>query len=306
LSLRAADGVHCSRCDKVRKATSPLDELDPAMTFIEQQKLGFPLVHIIDAEADSVGHYRQWSERPGRLFLVRADDRLVEFEGGERKCSAVREELRQRGAFVQSREVLYHGRRAWQWTAEAAVRLTRPAQRNRPGVGDRQRIHGPPLALRLAIAEVRDAEGRVLAVWYLLSNVPAAVSTDTIALWYYWRWSIETYFKLLKSAGMNVESWQQTTPVAIARRLLVASMACVLVWRLARSEHPQAAPARKLLVRLSGRQMKRGCEFTMPALLAGLWTMLAMLDVLESHTAEELIRVARLALDLPVPRPPPS
>jgi len=28
-------------------------------------------------------------------------------------------------------------------------------------------------------------------VWYLLSNVPVDVDADTIALWYYWRWSIE-------------------------------------------------------------------------------------------------------------------
>lgn len=304
LSLRAADGVHCSRSRRVRAAASPLDELDPTMTFVEQQKLGFPLVHIIDAEADSVGHYRQWSERPGRLFLVRADDRLVEQAGKERKCSAIREELRQQNGFAKVREVRYHGRRAWQWIAEVPVRLTRPAQRNRPGAGDRQRIHGPPLALRLVIAEVRDQEGNVLAVWYLLSNVPADVDAGTLAVWYYWRWSIETYFKLLKSAGMNVEEWQQCTAKTIARRLLVASMACVTVWQLARSQHPQAAPARKLLVRLSGRQMKRGREFTLPALLAGLWTLLAMLEVLETHSVDELRILARVALSLTPAQPP--
>jgi hypothetical protein len=274
------------------------------MTFVERQNLGFPAVHIVDAEADSVGHYRQWSERTGRLFVVRADDRLVECDGEERKCSAIRDELRQREAFVKSRAVLYRGRQAWQWTAEVAVRLTRPAHRNRPGTNDQQRIPGPPIGLRLVIAEVRDAAGRVLAVWYLLSNVPVDVDANTIALWYYWRWSIETYFKLLKSAGMNVESWQQTSAAAIARRLLIASMACVLVWQLARSTHPQAAAARKLLVRLSGRQMKRGCAFTRPAMLAGLWTLLAMLQVLQSHTVDELRRLAQIALNLPGPSPP--
>ena len=304
MSLRAADGVHSSRCATVRPALSPLDELDPAMTFIDRQQLGLPTVHIIDAEADSVGHYRQWSARPGRFFLVRADDRLVERDGKEQKCSAIREELRANGAFVNTRDVLYHGRAATQWVAEVAVRLTRPAQRNRPGANDRQRISGPPVALRLVIAEVRDSQNKTLAVWYLLSNVPPDVDTDTIALWYYWRWSIETYFKLLKSAGMNVESWQQTSAAAIARRMLVASMACVLVWQLARSDHPQAVPTRKLLVRLSGRQMKRRRESTIPAMLAGLWTLLAMLDVLNSYTIEELQQLAQVALGLPTPRPP--
>lgn len=304
MSLRAADGVHCSRCRDVRPAVSPLDELDPAMTFVEQQCLGYPLVHIADAEADSVGHYRQWSERPGRLFLVRADDRYVEDAGQERKCSAIREQLRKNKAFADVRDVLYHGRRARQWIAEVPVRLTRPAQRNRPQAGDRQRIQGPPLALRLVISEVRDPQGKVLAIWYLLTNVPADVDSATIALWYYWRWSVESYFKLMKSAGMNVEHWQQTSASSIARRLLVASMASVMVWQLARSKHPNAPAARKLLVKLSGRQMKRGREFTLPALLAGMWTLLAMLDALETHSVAELRELARLAFNLPDPLPP--
>lgn len=304
MSLRAADGVHCSRCATVRPAESPLDELDPAMTYIEQQRLGFPTVHLIDAEADSVGHYRQWSERAGRLFLVRADDRYVERAGQERKCSAIRTELRENKVFTCVRNVLYHGRHAQQWVAEVPVRLLRPAQRNRPNIGDRQRIPGSPLALRLIISEVRDVEGNVLAVWYLLTNVPAEVDAATIALWYYWRWSIESYFKLIKSAGMNVEHWEQTTADAILRRLLVASMACVMVWQLAGSPHPEAVPVRKLLVKLSGRQMKRGCEFTHPALLAGLWTLLAMLEILASHTVDELRQLAQLACNSATFTPP--
>jgi hypothetical protein len=303
VSLHADDGVHCSRVGRVRAAASPLDEIAPVMTFAEQQNLAFPLVHVIDAEADSVDHYRQWSEQPGRYFLVRGDDRIVEYAETEMRASAVHAMLRQQERFRETREVLYHGRVAWQWVAEVPVRLLRAAQRNRPGRGDRQRIPGRPLALRLVIAEVRDAAGQVLAVWYLLTNLPAEVDAATVALWYYYRWRIETYFKLLKSAGMNLESWQQESAAAIARRLLVASMACVTVWRLARSQHPQAEPARQLLVRLSGRQMKRGRNFTMPALLAGLWVLLAMLEVLETHTLEELHALAALAFH--PPRQPP-
>ena len=200
---------------------------------------------------------------------------------------------------------MYHGRPAQQWVAEVEVRLTRPAQRNRPGVGDRQRIPGPPLTLRLIIAEVRDATGKVLAVWYLLSNVPGEIDAATLTLWYYWRWSIESYFKLLKSAGMQVEAWQQETAAAIARRLLVASMACVTIWRLARSAHPRASDARKMLVRLSGRQMKRGCEFTLPALLAGMWVLLAMVETLETYTVDEIKNLALVAFGQIV-RPPPA
>ena len=305
MSLRAADGVHCSRAGGVRPAESPLDELSPAMAFVEQQEFGFPLVHVIDAEADSVAHYRQWSEEPGRYFLVRADDRIVQHAGRELRCSAVREMLHQQEAFRHTRQVQYHGREAWQRVAEAPVRLLRAGQRNRPGRGDRRRIPGKPLALRLVIAEVHDATGEVETPWYLLTNLPPEVEASMVALWYYYRWAVETYFKLLKTAGMNLEDWQQESAAAIARRLLVASMACVTVWRLARSEHPQAGAARRLLVRLSGRQMKRGCHFTRPALLAGLWILLAMLEVLRTHSVEDLRALADFALHLdPRSRPP--
>jgi hypothetical protein len=301
MSLRAADGVHCSRQWMVRPALSPLDELAPAMAFAENQSFSRPLVHLIDAEADSVAHFREWAAA-GWRFLVRGDDRLVEYQGQERRCSAVQQELRDQGAFGQTRAVKYHGRPAQQWVAEIPIRLLRPGQRNRPQSGDRQRIPGLPLSLRLIISEVRSPDGKLLATWYLLTNLTIDVDAATIALWYYWRWSIESFFKLLKSAGMQVEQWQQETAAAIARRLLVACMACVTVWQLAQSKHPQADPARRLLVRLSGRQMKRGTTFTIPALLAGMWTLLAMVEVLEHHSLEEIYTAAEHVLS----RPPPN
>jgi len=303
MSLRASDGVHCSRTPYVRPPLSPLDELDPTMTFVEQQGFPLPLVHLVDAEADSVDHYRQWSTRPGRLFVVRADDRLAEFAGNERKFSDLHQQLHDQGGFRHVREVQYHGRRAEQWIAEVTIRLTRAAQRNRPNSNDRRRVPGPPVPLRLIIAEVRDEFGHLLAKWYLLTNVGEHVDAATIALWYYWRWEIEKYFKLLKSAGTNVEMWQQDSAAAIARRLWIASLACMLVWQLARSTQPQADEARQFLVRLSGRQMKRKTPFTMPALLAGMWVLLAMLDALETHTIDQIRDFAALAL--PHRRPPP-
>ena len=66
----------------------------------------------------------------------------------------------------------------------------------------------------------------------------------------------------------------------MAKRLPVVSAACVLVWRLARSPDPAAA----VLVRLGGRQPRRGAEATAPALLAGLWSLLSLLDLLEHRT----------------------
>jgi hypothetical protein len=90
----------------------------------------------------------------------------------------------------------------------------------------RKCISGPPLSLRLIVSEVRDDQGKVLARWLLLTNLPASVDTQTIALWYYWRWRIESYHKLLKGAGQQIEQWQQETPEAFARPRLPQSRTC--------------------------------------------------------------------------------
>lgn len=294
MSLQAADGVHCSRSVGVRPALSALDEVGPAMSFLEWQRFDKPAVHIIDAQADSVAHYRQWSDCPGRFYLVRADDRLVEHQGQELRCSALQVWCRVQNEFRQTRDVSYRGRIAQQWVAEVPVRLTRSACQQRDG--KKTWIHGPPLELRLIIAEVRTQEGEVLATWYLLTNVPSDVDASTVALWYYWRWRVESYFKLLKSAGLDLEQWGQETAAAVVRRLLIASMACVVVWHAARSQHPQADEARQFLVRLSGRQMAHGKRFTEPALLAGLWTLLAMLNTLQTYDLDELGHIANIVL----------
>jgi hypothetical protein len=73
-------------------------------------------------------------------------------------------------------------------------------------------------------------------------------------------------------------------------------MACVLAWRLAHSTAPQAAEVRRLVMRLSGRQLGWGQEFTEEALLAGLWVLLAMVEVLKQRTPEELRQMADFIL----------
>ena len=181
MSLRAADGIHSTRTTRLLEPLSPLDEIAPAMKHTEQLALGKPLVHIIDAEADSIAHFRDWSKM-GCVFLVRADDRLVEWQGEEQKCSAILGQLQEQQSLVWTRKVEYHGKPAEQYVAEVPVRLLRPGQRNRPEAGDRQRIPGPPLPLRLVFSEVRDETGKVLAVWRLLTNLPEDVDSSTIAL----------------------------------------------------------------------------------------------------------------------------
>ncbi|HSK73079.1 MAG TPA: hypothetical protein VK892_15380 [Pyrinomonadaceae bacterium] len=44
--------------------------------------------------------------------------------------------------------------------------------------------------------------------------------------------------------------------------------------------------------------MKRKVEYTTPALLAGIWQLLAIIDALHSHTTAELEEMAQLLLEM--------
>jgi hypothetical protein len=294
MRLRSAKGVFSTRTPAPGKKAYRIDEVLPSMQAVAALGLGGPLVHVIDREADALAQYRAW-QAEGHSFLVRANgQRKVRWQGQELSLAHVAGRL----AFRRCRPVTYKGHQAVQHVAEAAVVLDRPAWRHRRRGGRwiNQRVPGPPIALRLVVSRVCDASGRTLAVWYLLTNVPAEVDTATVALWYYWRWRIESLFKLLKSEGQQVEHWKQPNGEAIAKRLLVAAMACALVWRLQRQPSAEASALRGLLVRLSGRQMRWGRESTAPALLAGLWVLLAMLQALEEHSVEDLRRFKQLVL----------
>jgi hypothetical protein len=292
-ALEAADGVHGTYSARLQPALSHMDALRPMMRAAEKAATGARCVHVIDSEGNAVFYLRQWAKR-NRLFLVRSDyTRVVRHEGEEHNVRSVARLLARRGAFRYVRDVSYHGRRATQEVAETAVVLARPACQKRPKHGPlRVLIRGQPLSLRLVVSRVFDEKRRLLAEWFLLTNVPVPVDDATVALWYYWRWRVESYFKLLKSAGLQLEEWQQTTAERILRRLLIAGMACATVWQLAGDPSPEGAAARALLIRLSGRQMKRSRPFTEPALLAGLWVLLAMLDVLDHYTLADLRRAA--------------
>lgn len=249
-----------------------------------------PWCLFIDREGDSVGPYRQWT---GQNFLVRAKGgQRVQWEGAGCALSWVALQLRQRRDLVFCREGQFHGRKARQYVAETAVVLSRPTRQKRRGKKPRA-VAGVPVPLRRIVSEVRALNGRVLAVWWWLSNVEAQIDAGQLALWYYWRWRIESFFKLLKGAGQQIEQWQQQSAVAVAKRLLVVSLACVLVWPLAGSEQPAAAELRGVLVRLSGRQMKRARPWTAPALLEGVWILLALLDLLEHYDLSKLQPLAK-------------
>jgi hypothetical protein len=300
--LLTARGLLSRRRNRPRPSPTALDGLAAVIGLVRGLPLGRRPVFLIDAEADSVFHLRLWRRR-GALFVVRGDDDRCVRRGGrtgpEMLLPAVAQRLRRGRAFRRVREVEFEGRRAGQYVAEAAVTLTRPAWLHREVDGQYKRLvrPGPALRLRLVVTELRDRQGHVLARWYLLTNVPAQVDAATIALWYYWRWKIETFFKRLKSAGQQVEHWQQDDGAALLKRLLVAGMACVLAWRLAASQAPQAEAARRVVMRLSGRQVEHGRAYTLEGLLAGTRVLVALAAVLGQMPAERLLGIADFVLN---------
>lgn len=296
MHLKTGKAVHSTAVDTPPMDAHRLDELTPTMNESSDWGLDRKIVHVIDREADTLGRMRQW-DQSGHLFLVRCDDRRVKWNGQSVLLSEIEDHFDREILFEPCGEALFHGKTVTQEVAQTEVILHRP--HSEVINGEKKSVAGDPLSVRLVVTRLLDENDYVLAQWTLLCNVfDESVSGYQIALWYYWRWLIETYFKLLKSHGQELEQWQQQCGEAIARRILVASMACVAVIQLQGDDSEPAKKTKKILVRLSGRQMKFGVESTPPALLAGYMVLLAMTDLLESPDIDigELKQIAANAL----------
>lgn len=293
-NLVTAEGVWQSRTDQIQaNDLSHLDELTERIGWLEAEKFAKPLVHIIDREADSVAHLRAWS-RASWNWLVRVkENNRVSLGGKELKLCQVADSL----VFTPVREVMNKGQMAQQWIAGVEVVLSRKARPKRQDAsGQRSKpLAGEPIAVRLVVSRIYDMQGILQAQWYLLTNLSSPVPDAQVALWYYYRWQIESYFKLLKEAGHQLESWEQETGLAVFKRLLIAGSASVVIWRLMRTTDEFGQRTKEFLVRLSGRQMKRNRPITASALLDGVFKLLAMLETLQQYSASDLQKFADLA-----------
>jgi hypothetical protein len=264
-----------------------LEQVTPLMQATAALELSPTEVHLIDREADSVFHLREWHQL-GFLFLIRTKDRIVHWQDKQMKCSDIESHLE----FKQSRNVTIKGKPGIQYVAGTEVVLQRPAKRKVDGRS--VLVPGEALTLRLVIARVVDpVSGALLSTWYLLSNVPSEVPSERLALWYYWRLEIESYFKLMKSGGQQLEHWQQESGLAVLKRLLVASMACSVVWSLQTSEDEESEAFKSVLVRLSGTRLKRGRSPTPGILLSGLFVLLRIFDFL-THIDGDVSKIDQL------------
>ena len=275
------------------KAPTHLDELTERMAWLEAQNLGKPLVHIIDREADSVDHLRQWTAAKQRWLIRAKAGSKVRVGDKNHRLDAVAAGLRYRSV----RQIDLNGKPCQQWVADTLVVLARPARSKRKdAAGKRVKPKpGAPIEVRLVVSRIEDAAGKLVAMWYLLCHLQEPVDAAEVVLWYYFRWRIESFFKLLKQAGHQLEHWGQESGTAIFKRLLIASQACVLTWRILHAQGPFAVEAQRFLVRLSGRQTKRTQPITAPAILSGLHTLFSMMELLQHYSPDQIKAYARFA-----------
>ena len=270
--------------DESQSIKNNLDELCCAIEAINLNTYAKPLVHIIDREADSILHLRRMNK--DNNWLIRAKKtNIVDYQGKRQKLSEVAKQLN----YTKAGKVNYKGKMHNRFIAEAPVIISRdaiPSQKK----GYRPGVPGEALKLRLVVCRIQNSSGDILSEWYLLTNVSSEVPTDTICDWYYWRWRIESYFKLMKKGGYELESWRQCNALSILKRLLVVSMSCVFVWHIAQSKEKNDIAFRDFLVRLSGKQIKKNQTFTLESILTGLWMFLSMNAIFETYTDSELLQ----------------
>ncbi len=93
---------------------------------------------------------------------------------------------------------------------------------------------------------VKDINEKTVARWSLISNVPTEITAVELTTWYYWRWSIECYFKLLKQAGHDISVMASDYPRSDFKAFADQLMACVLTWRVQRCTDEQNQKVRAI------------------------------------------------------------
>lgn len=283
--MTTKEGMYCSTHQEIQPKKSHLDALTDKIEWLEEQGFSKKIIHIVDRESDSAGHLRLWDSRK-RNWLVRVkESSIVEYQGFDVRISDTLSEL----VYKSYDDVDYKGKKEKNEVASTEVILSRKAK------GKSAKDHPEePLKVKLLVSRVRSKEtGELLAQWCLLSNV-MDVSDNQLATWYYYRWRIESYFKVLKQAGHQLESWGQETGKAIFKRLLIVAQSCALAWQIMHAQGEKAEAFKSFLVKLSGRQMKWKQPVTLPALLDGLFKLFMLLEVLELYSMDEIKEMAEM------------
>jgi len=295
INLQTAQEIYSSYDTELDISLTHLKELSKRCQYINTEVKEIDrnkdVVHIIDREADSVLFMREL-QRENALFLIRVKDNTKVYWNKE-QCNIKQKDLASKLSYgIEVGKIKYRKKQAKLFVNECDITITRDYAKMITLESGRKKLikeSGEPILGRFIVTRVIDGKGKVLATWMLASNIDKQrVDAKTIATWYYYRWNIESYFKLLKTTGFNLERWQQEKPIALFKRLIVVAYAIVLVFKLANSDDERAQEIRKFLVKLSGKLMEYGVEYTLPALLTGLWVFLRIMDLLENFSIDEL------------------
>ena len=115
----------------------------------------------------------------------------------------------------------------------------------RPPIGKQRRYAHQRLQV-IHPEEIDPPEGRSPICWKLITNLAVEGLADAVRLlgWYTRRWSIETFFKSLKT-GCRIEDARLTTADRLANLI---ALCCVVAWRIhwltmLRRDGPRASPA---------------------------------------------------------------
>lgn len=294
-NLKTSKRVYSTYNENIDKNLTHLEELALRTKWIKNNlNIKKKIVHIVDRESDSVAFMRELNENK-ELFLLRVkNENMVHYLKDKEDIKQI-DLANKLGLGREVKSVKYRGKFVKIYVNECDIEIKRDATKMIIGKDDKKRIQkteGEAIKARFIVESLVDKDNKIVTQWLLVTNIlDKSVKAETLANWYYYRWKIESYFKLLKSSGFNLEEWQQEEPIALFRRLLVVSYACMIVWKIANDNSENAKKIREFLILLSGKLIERGKEFTYPALLSGLWAYLQMMDVIEMFSKDELLEI---------------
>ena len=296
-NLRSDKKFYSTYDKNIPLGTTHLQELARRAKWIKNNlQTDKKIVHIVDRESDSVAFMRDLIEID-ECFLLRVKNNSKVYYPKEDKDIKQGELADKLALGKEVKRIKYKKKNVKIYVNECNIEIRRDATKftvNEDGKKRLQKTSGEAIKARFVVERLVDENQKVVAQWLLVTNIlDDSVTKETLATWYYYRWKIESYFKLLKSSGFNMQEWQQREPIALFRRLLVVSYACVLVWKIANDNSKNSKKIRRFLVQLSGRLVQRDKEFTHPALLAGLENYLQMLDLISMFSRDDLLDMKR-------------
>jgi len=299
-NLKTSDTVYSTYDDNIDMKLTHLEELASRAKYIDTnfKSKDKQIVHIVDREADSIAFMRALADSSSLFILRGKGNSKVQYTDiiTKTKIDINQSDLANKlplGNLVK--EIIYKKKKVTIFANECDIAITRDATKmTMQDNGKRKLIKtkGKSVKARFIVERLVDDKNEIVATWLLISNVnDKDITAGTIATWYYYRWKIESYFKLLKSSGFNLEQWQQTKPEALFKRLLVVSQSCMLVWKIANDNSANALKLREILIELSGKQIQRGVDFTYPALLKGLENYLITIDMLTKFSVDDILKM---------------